>query len=154
LLLAACGAPAPTGLAHVRVTLGISDSVAFDAVATTRLCAGGHGIVLEGVTGGQGVLVWIRSPGAVTAGAYPVVPRGDSTSPRGAIIAARYLVHEAPHGFSADTGSVTLLAAGPAYAARLQGRGIEVSAATRPSLDAEIHGARVEGDSIHCSAKP
>jgi hypothetical protein len=70
------------------------------------------------------------------------------------MIAARYLVREAPHGFAADTGSVTLLAAGPAYAARLHGRGIEVSAATRPTIDAEIHGARVEGDSIACAVKP
>lgn len=88
------------------------------------------------------------------AGTYPVVPHGDSTSRRGAVIAARYLVREAPHGFAADTGSVTLLAAGPVYAARLHGRGIEVSAATRPSIDAEIQGARVEGDSITCAVKP
>jgi hypothetical protein len=128
--------------------------VVFDAVATARRCAGGHGIVLQGVSGGGGLLVWIRAPGAVTAGVYPVLPRGDSTSRRGAVIAARYLVHEAPHGFSADTGSVTLLAADPAYAARLEGRGIEVSAATRPSVSAEIHGARMEGDSIACSVKP
>jgi hypothetical protein len=136
------------------VILGVSDSVVFDAVPTARRCAGGHGVVLEGATGGNGILVWIRAPGAVTPGTYPVLPRGDSTSPRGAVIAARYLVHEAPHGFSADTGSVTLLAAGPAFAARLHGRGIEVSAATRPTVDAELHGAGVEGDSIGCSVKP
>jgi len=126
----------------------------FDATATARLCRGGHGVLLEGVNGGNGLLVWIRSPGPVAAGTYPVVPRGDSISPRGAVIAVRYLVHEAPHGFAADTGGVTLLAAGPAYAARLHGRGIEVSAATSPTVDAEIHGALVEGDSIVCAVKP
>ena len=126
----------------------------FDAAATARICTGGHGILLEGANGGNGLLVWIRSSGPVTAGTYSVVPRGDSTSVRGAVIATRYLVHEAPHGFAADTGAVTLLAAAPAYAARLHGRGIEVSAATRPTIDAEIHGARVEGDSIACAVKP
>lgn len=126
----------------------------FDATAMARVCAGGHGVLLEAVTGGNGLLLWIRAPGEVTPGAYPVIPRGDSTAARGAVIATRYLIREVPHGFAADTGSVTLLAAGPAYAARLRGRGIEVSAATRPTLDAEIRGARVEGDSIRCAVQP
>ncbi len=134
--------------------LGANDSIVFDAAATARICTGGHGLLLEGANGGSGLLVWIRASGPVTVGTYAALPRGDSTSARGAVIAARYLVHEAPHGFAADTGAVTLLAAGPAYAARLHGRGIEVSTATRPTIDAEIQGARVEGDSIACAVKP
>lgn len=130
-----------------------SDTVTFDAPAHARPCLGGHGILLDGEAGGNGVLVWIRDTAPIAPGPYPLLERADSTSARGAIVAVRFVVQDLAHGFAADTGTFTLTAAGPAWGATVHGSGLEVMAVGQPVVDARFSGVLLDRDTVPCEVQ-
>jgi len=110
-------------------------------------------VLLDAVNGPNGVLAWVRSPQALTPGAYPLLGRADSITPRGAVVSVRFIWHDVAHGFSADSGALTLTAAGRWYRGRIQGTGTDLGLATRNSIDITIDSIRPGRDTIACGAK-
>src|SRR5439155_26850084 len=114
LLGAACGsASEQAGRVHARVIRPPKDTIRFEAPARARRCSAGPGSVgmlLQGSTGGNGVILWLRAGrgggDSLAAGPWPLLQRGDTVSPRGATVAVRYMLNEVAHGLPLDSGAV------------------------------------------------
>jgi len=99
--------------------------------------------VLEGVDGGQGVLLWVRSRDSTVGGEYQVLARGDSITPRGAAGSARFMLQTAD-------GVVTISSAGGRIDAQVRGSGIDPNAGRRVALDASFQAVAITGDTVSC----
>lgn len=151
--LVGCRDAPGAGTLHARVLRTPPDSTAFDAPAAGRPCAGGRGVLLEGVNGGSGVLAWVHGPTGVTRATYPILAGGDTVTPRGAVVAVRYLNHGVARGFALDSGVLTVTAAGPRYRAHLDGKGLEPSTASRPLVQVTFDSVLVGRDTIVCGGR-
>ncbi len=106
------------------------DTVRFSLPATTHRCADGRTVLLEAVNPeGSGVLVRLHFRDSLVSGSYPVLAPGDTTTP-GAVVAVRYLLRDASHGFYFDTGAVQVRVAG-----HIQGSGTETGIHTPTRID-------------------
>ena len=110
-------------------------------------------MLFDAIDGANGVLAWVRSPQPLTPGAYPLLGRSDSTTPRGAVVAVRFIWHDVAHGFPADSGTLTLSAAGRWYRGRVQGSGTDLGLAVRTAIDITIDSIRLQPDTIACGAQ-
>jgi hypothetical protein len=138
---------------RARVTRPPKDTLRFTASATASRCARGGGVILQGVTGGNGVMVWLRTPDSVAAVTWPVLQRGDTVSPRGATIAARYLLGDIAHGAAMDSGSVTVTRSGRALTIRASATGLEVPIG-RVGLEVTFDAMAVGSDTVSCTPRP
>lgn len=110
-------------------------------------------MLFDAVDGPNGVLVWVKSAQPLTSGAYPLLGRADSTTPRGAVVAVRFIWHDVAHGFSVDSGTLTLSAAGRWYRGRVLGAGTDLGLAVRSTIDIAIDSMQPRPDTIACGAK-
>ena len=90
---------------HARVIRPPKDTIRFEAPARARRCQGGPGsgaLLLQGSSDGNGVVVWLREgrggADSLPGGAWPLLQRGDTVSPRGATVGVRYMMGDVPHG--------------------------------------------------------
>ena len=148
----ACGGGAEAGGAEplrLRATVGhpYADTVRFAVPAVARRCADGRSVLLEGAgERGDGVLVLLR--GGDSLGSFPLLAFGDSTTPRGARVAVRYMTRDVAHGFTPDSGVVEVTVRGEALGARVRGTGLE--GGTRARLDAEYTGVAFAPAAVSC----
>lgn len=151
--VAACGGRARPVM-RVRIDRGPKDSTLFTAASVAHPCRGG-GVLLDAVDGPNGVLAWVKtpSPPAPGAGSYPLLGRADTSTPRGAVVAVRFISHEVAHGFPVDSGTLVLSSAGTWYRGRIQGAGTDLGSATRGTVDITIDSVRPRADTIACGAK-
>ena len=150
----ACGsAVAPEGRVRALVTRPPKDTVRFTAPARAGQCRGGAGVLISGSTGGNGVVVWLRSPDSLPSGSWTLLQRGDTTSPRGATVAARFMVGDVARGVTLDSGTVRVTRTAGALTVEASGTGLE-SAAGRVTLHADVAGVRVGSDSAACDPRP
>lgn len=150
--LAACQAR-PRPVMRVRIDRGPGDSTRFAASSVAHPCRGG-GVLIDAVDGPNGVLAWVKSPPRPPgAGAYPLLGRADSTTPRGAVVAVRFIWHDIAHGFPVDSGTLTLSSAGAWYRGRIQGSGTDLGVATHATVDITIDSIRPRPDTIVCGAR-
>lgn len=136
---------------RVAVTLRFADTTTTELSlpATAGPCHGGGAVLVEAASErGNGLLVLLRYGDSLTPGLYPVLVAGDTTAPRGAEVAVRYVLRDVPHGFALDSGTVTLTAAGPTLTGSAQGRGLEES--LRIGFVATLSGVPLGGDSVPC----
>ena len=160
----ACGSAPPedpAGRLRALVTRPPSDTTRFEAAARASRCSGGDstpargwGIFLRGSRAGNGVAVWLRSPDTVANGAWPMLQRGDTVSPRGATVAVRYMVKEMPHGFALDSGAVDVRADGRGLTVTARGVGLESAIAGRAFLQAWFEAVPLGADTVPCRPKP
>lgn len=156
---AACGgAVDEAGRVRVVVARPERDTVRFRAGAAAQRCAAGAGLLIEGVERGNGVLVLIRSADSVPSGDFPLLAPRDRTTPRGAMVSVRYMTAEVAHGFSLDTGVVTVAGSpsGGGLSARARGSGLETGSALRATLEAEFEAVPLPGaaDTVPCEVAP
>lgn len=156
----ACDGAADAGGAEplrLRATVGqpYADTVRFAVPAAARRCTDGRSVLLEGAAErGHGVLVLLRAGDSLgpsprpLAGAFPLLAFGDSTTPRGARVAVRYMTRDAAHGFTLDSGVVEVTVSGGALGARVRGTGLE--GGTRARLDAEYTGVSFVPTAVSC----
>jgi len=139
---------------HVRIQRPTKDSTVFTATVAAHHCRRG-GVLFDAVNGANGVLAWVRSPGPgpLTAGSFPLLGRGDSVTPRGAIVAVRFIWHDVAHGFPVDSGVLTLSAAGRWYRGRIQGSGTDLGSAIRGTVDIAIDSISPRPDTLACGAQ-
>ncbi|HYK81630.1 MAG TPA: hypothetical protein VEU55_00675 [Gemmatimonadales bacterium] len=132
------------------------DTVRFVAAASAAPCAApsGRGVLLQGASGGNGVLLWLRSRDSLAPGELPVLQRVDSTTPTGAIVGARYMIGEVAHGVPLDSGAVTVTRVGPRVTARVRASGLDVAGGSRVALDATFDAVPVGPDAVPCRQTP
>jgi hypothetical protein len=131
------------------------DTLRIDAPARAVRCTGpraqvGGGLLLQGVNGGAGVVVWLRSPDPIAVGAWPLLPRGDTLTPRGATVAVRFMMGDITHGAPLDSGTVWVTRADSAVALVARGTGSETLSATRMVVEATFDAVRVGADTAAC----
>ena len=167
LAVAGCGAAVGDGNGGViaRVQYTPRDSVRFVTSASLRRCGGGRGFILEGEVRGNGVLVWLRPGDSLVQGRYPILLRGDTVTPRGAVVAVRFMTAELAHGVVLDSGSVTVTVSGDSGAGRrpvaadVVGGGLETVGARRVRVEAAFATPappppRSGADTVRCEARP
>jgi hypothetical protein len=151
---ASCGsAVTPEGRVHALVTRPPKDTVRFDAPARVGSCRGKTGVLLSGSTGGNGVVVWLRSPDSLTSGSWTLLQRGDTVSPRGATVGARFMVGDVAHGVTLDSGAVQVTRTAGTLGVEASGTGLE-SVGGRVALQATFDGVRVGSDTAACDPRP
>ena len=148
----ACGGGTEAGSTEplrLRATIRqpYGDTVRFAVPAVARRCADGRSVLLEGAgERGDGVLVLLRA--AEPSGSFSLLTFGDSTTPRGARVAVRFMTREVAHGFALDSGVVEVTVRGAALDARVRGAGLD--GATRVSLDADYTGVSFAPAAASC----
>src|SRR5260221_9051103 len=155
-VLCGCGRSPSTrtgsGIAHVHISItGGGDTVGFRIPVRARRCADERGVVLDGALHGNGLLIWLRDGvGPPDGGSYPLLSRGDSAAPRGAIASVRYILGSVAHGVIVDSGSAILKRETPPYALRINGNGAEVSIPGRRSVEITADAVPLEPDTVNC----
>jgi hypothetical protein len=132
-----------------------ADTASFSVPAEAHRCSGGPSLLLQGSDErGSGVLVVLRRRDSLATGAFPLIALGDSLTPRGANVAARYMMGDVAHGVSLDSGTVDLTTSGDAIAARVRGSGLE--GGIRVGVDATYAGLPLPspGDTLPCRYMP
>jgi len=154
---AACGSrDAPAGRLRARIARLPHDTVSFEAAASSRHCGRSRfpSLLLTGTERGNGVLVLLRPGDSLATGQLPLLARADSTSERGAIVVARYMVGESAHGVMLDSGavSVTRAVGVDVLTASVRGSGAEAAGAGRVGLEASFESVRLGSDTVPCAA--
>jgi len=106
-------------------------------------------VLLEGISGGSGVLAWLRG-GRTVEGSYVPLPRGDSLTPRGAVVTARLGPREPSRGVLLDSGAVVVSSAGGMIGARIEGRGVDLATATRVAVEVTFDSVPAPTDTVEC----
>src|SRR5206468_3140089 len=154
---AACGSRGPPAAQlRARITRPPRDTLRFVTAAIAEHCGrtGRRGLLLQGSERGNGVLIHLRSNDSVASGEFPLLARGDSTTERGAVVAARFMVGDVAHGVTLDSGTVSVIRAGDTLAARARGSGSEVAGTARVTLDASFESVRIGADTLPCAVQP
>ncbi len=130
----------------------------FEASASLRRCGDAGGFVLEGALRGNGVLVWLRGRGgdSLPRGRYPVLSRGDTLTPRGAVVAVRFMTGDLAHGLVLDSGVVTVTAGqarGSGVSAAVRGAGLESAEGRRVGVEVEFAKTRLAADGARCETQ-
>ncbi|MGH7607327.1 MAG: hypothetical protein ACREME_08310 [Gemmatimonadales bacterium] len=158
LVLAACSAEPARDPIRLRATVvrPPADTMHFTSPALARRCAGGEAILLEAADPhGYGILVLLRHGDSLATGSYPLIALGDSITPRGAQVSARYVAGDAPHGFALDSGGVDVeVRAGHGIDARVMGRGLEGAARLRLEAQYTAVPFPATGDAVACGFQP
>jgi hypothetical protein len=140
---------------HAVLTRQGKDTLRIDAPVHGFRCTGPHaqiggGLVLQGVNGGNGVVVWLRTADSITQGAWPLLQRGDTLSPRGATVAVRFMTGEAAHGAPLDSGTVWVTRADSAVALVARGTGNEAFTSMHMAVEATFDAVPVGSDTVSC----
>ena len=140
---------------HALLSRQGKDTVRIDAPARALRCTGpggqiGRGLLLQGVNGGNGVLVWLRTPDSMTTGAWPVLQRGDTLTTRGATVGVRFMLGEMARGAPLDSGTVWVTRADSAIALVARGTGAETLTSTRMAVEATFDAVPIGADTASC----
>ncbi len=155
LFLLACGNDEPEQplLLQAMVAFPPQDTILLDLPATTRPCGDGRSLVFEALSPeGSGVLLRLRYSGSLIPDSLPIVVPGDTAAVPAATVAIRYFVHDTPHGYALDSGSVQVRRTGDKIAARAQGTGLEN--AIRIPARVEFRDVPIGRDTVPCSYQP
>jgi len=138
------------------VTRPTLDTLRFEAPAAASRCGRAGHVLLRGSEGGNGVLVWLRSADSLAGGEFPLLARGDSVASRGAVVAVRFMLGEAAHGFTFDSGAVFLTRTAGLLSATARGSGSDsdpAGVAGRVALDASFQSVPLGSDTVACQIR-
>ena len=111
---------------------------------------GGSGLLLHGEQHGQGVLLWLRGAERPDTGTYPLLTRGDTVAPRGAMASIRYMVGDVAHGFTLDDGIATVARSAAPLELRIRGHGVETAVAEQRSAEVQLERVTLVSDTVSC----
>lgn len=137
---------------RARVVRPPKDTVTFTAPARANHCSAG-GVLLRGATGGNGVVVWLRTPDSVRGGPWPLLQRADTVSPRGGTVGVRFMIGDVAYGSTLDSGTVVVARAGGAPSVEVSGTALQ-GAAGRVALVATFDSVPLGPDTVSCKAQP
>jgi hypothetical protein len=145
---------------HVEATVvrpisdTLGDTARFEAVLLSHVCAPpARGVLLDGVSGGSGVLLWIRPGDSPLSGEYPYAPAGDTLTARTAIATLRFVVKETPRGMLLDSGRLELAERDGRISGRLRGSGYAVPGGMRVHATAEFRDVPPPSDTASCEVE-
>ncbi|MGH7699322.1 MAG: hypothetical protein ACREMJ_02220 [Gemmatimonadales bacterium] len=148
----------PTGRLRALVvrapTDTVRDTVRFEAPASAARCHGGRWLVLDAVTGGNGVLLWLRPGDSALAGRYGYAYRADTVPARSATAAVRFMIGDMARGTTLDSGAVEVTEGDTGLAATVRGSGTSNFGAGRIVVDAEFTDVPPPRDSVPCAVEP
>jgi hypothetical protein len=155
LALACRAAATQSGTARVALTVtGTTQTVHFEVPVVAERCGPGHGMMIHGEAGSTGVLVWLRDSAALRTGTYPLLSRGDTAAPRGAIASARFVVSQRTGGITIDDGQLTLSRDTPPFDLEVKGVGVETAFAQQRQAELTLTGVPLLPDSVPCRVEP
>jgi len=140
------------------MTRSSKDTVRFEAPVRAYRCTRPRaqivgGLLLQGVNDGNGIVVWLRTPDSITLGAWPLLQRGDTLSPRGATLGVRFMIGDAAHGAPLDSGTVWVTRADSAVALAARGTGTEALTSTHMTVEATFDAVRIGTDTVSCRSQ-
>lgn len=106
--------------------------------------------MLQGASGGDGVVVWLRTPDSIASGPWPLLQRGDTVTPRGAFVAVRYSVADYAHGTPLDSGTVRVTLQAGAVTVVARGSGLDAAGGGRLAVGARFDAVPLAADTISC----
>jgi hypothetical protein len=135
------------------------DTARFETQASAARCGRARpgGILVQGMEGGNGVLVLLRPGGSPAGGDVPLLARGDSTTPRGAIVATRFMIGDGAHGVTLDSGTVLVAWAGRAgdtLTVHVAGSGTDMAGGGRVRVEASFEAVPLVPDTVPCQMRP
>ena len=141
LCLAACSTaepkPAPLRL-EAMIAFPPEDTIRLALPATSAWCSDGHSLLLEALhPEGSGVLVRVRYRDSLTSDSLPIVPPTDTAAVPAAIVGIRFYLHDAPRGYSLDSGRVQLQRQGTSIRVSAAGTGVESAIRIRARLESQ-----------------
>jgi hypothetical protein len=157
LLGAACGsASEQAGRVRVRVTRPPKDTIRFEAPARARRCGGRKGLLVHGSSGGNGVVVWLRTGSAdsLANGPWPLLQRGDTMSRHGATVGVRYMMGDVAHGLPLDSGTVEVRKVSGVLTIVARGTALDATASGRVGLEASFEAVPLATDTVSCRPRP
>jgi len=99
------------------------------------------------------VLVRLHFRDSLVSSSYPVVPPGDTTAP-GAVVAVRYLLRDATHALTFDSGAVQVRREGDRVSGRADGSGIENAIRTPTHILYHDVSLPARTDTVPCTFAP
>jgi hypothetical protein len=154
LFLVACSTREPTQ-APLRLDAMIAfppkDTIRLALPATSSWCNDGHSLLLEALhPEGTGVLVRVRYRDSLTSDSLPIVVPDDTATVPGAVVAIRFFLHDAAHGYSLDSGRVHLQRQGANIRVTASGIGVEKAIRIRAQL--ESRDVPLGSDTVPCTS--
>ena len=126
------------------------DTVRLSLPASTSWCSGRGAVVLESLSPeGSGVLVRIRYRDSLASDSLPIVTPEDTTTIPAAVVGVRFFLHETPHGYSLDSGTVRVRRTGRTIAVIGSGTGVE--SAIRIHARVAARDVPLGTDSVSCA---
>lgn len=99
------------------------------------------------------MLVRLHFRDSLVSGSYPLVAPGDTAAP-GAVVAVRYLLRDASHGFFFDTGAVQVRRDGGTVAGQIHGSGLETGIRTPTRIEYRDVPLPLATDTVACGFQP
>ena len=96
--------------------------------------------------------MWLRSPDSLAPGPWLLLQRGDTVSPRGAMVGARFMAGDVARGVTLDSGSVEVGRTKGALTVAASGTGLEGTG--RVTVAAAFDAVLVGPDTVVCEARP
>jgi hypothetical protein len=129
------------------------DTIRFALPATALHCSDGRSVLLEAVSPeGSGVLLRLRYRDSLVSDSFPVVVPDDTAAVPGAIVAVRYFLRDAPHGFVIDSGTARVTRERKSIGARIEGSGLENAVRTPTRI--EYRDVPFSTDTVPCNYDP
>lgn len=129
------------------------DTIRLSLPATSAWCSDGRSLLIESLSPeGSGVLVRLRFRDSLGSDSVPIVIPDETTAVPAAVVGIRFFVHDTPHGYSLDSGSVRVQRDGSAI--RITGAGVGVENAIRIRAQVESRDIPIGTDTVPCSPAP
>ncbi len=130
-----------------------NDTIRLSLPATATWCSDGRSLLLESLSPeGSGVLVRLRYRDSLSSDSVPIVIPNDTAAVPAAVVAIRFFVHDTPHGYSLDSGSVLVQRDGATI--RITSTGIGVENAIRIHAQIESRDVPIGTDTLPCTHAP
>jgi len=140
---------------HVTVVRPPRDTLQFRTHAQAHGCGPGRGVLIQGTWGGYGALLAARSAGNGMGGEYPLLTRGDTTTPRGAFVGVRFMLRsDDARGVTLDSGRVSITRTARGIDALASGSGVDPADARRVVVVASFTAVPLGPDSTNCAVAP
>ena len=125
-----------------------------DIPAAGRPCLEEPALLVEGLDGGSGVLVWLAPGGGADTGRFAILaPTGD-TAVRHARVVLRYNPGDEPHAFALDSGAVVWRREGDRAGGTVAGTGYDAVGGVRPQVQGALRDVVIESTAVACGAAP
>ena len=129
------------------------DTIRLALPATSSWCGDGHSLLLEALhPEGSGVLMRVRYGDSLRTDSLPIVAPDDTATVLAAVVGIRFLLHDAAHAYTLDSGRVHVQRQGATIRVAAAGTGVEK--AIRIWAQLESRDVPLGTDTVPCASAP